>query len=72
MVVKGSCARQARSNKNFPHIQQEKFEDTKVYSEAVNRRTDKIMVKGKEKPKGQTTINKTLHRKLKIEKHKPH
>jgi hypothetical protein len=34
----------------------------------IIRRTDKIMAKGK----GQTTISKTIHRKLKIEKFEPH
>jgi len=42
----------------------------KVQSEYANtRRTEKI--KGK-KTKGQTTIYKTQHRKLKIEKDQPH
>jgi len=45
----------------------EKFEDAKGFSEAENhRRTDNTIVKGK-RTKGQTTIYKTLHRKLKIE-----
>jgi len=39
-------------------------------SESVNqRRTDNTMIKRK---RGQTTIYKTLHRKLKIEQHVPH
>jgi hypothetical protein len=37
-------------------------------SEAVNRRTDNTMDKRK-RTKGQTTIFRTLHRKLKIEQH---
>jgi hypothetical protein len=37
-------------------------------SEAINRRTDNTMDKRK-KAKGQTTICKTLHSKLKIEQH---
>jgi hypothetical protein len=41
-------------------------------AESVNlRRTDNIMAKRK-LTKGQTTIYKTLHRKLKTEQHKPH
>jgi len=35
-------------------------------SESVNRRTDNTMAKRK-RTKGQTTIYKTLHKKLKIE-----
>ena len=46
---------------------QEKNEDTK---KAI-RRTDNTMAKRK-RTKGQTTIYETLHRKLKIEQHKPH
>jgi len=47
---------------------QEEFGDTKKgKSESVNRSwTDNTMVKGK-RTKGQTTIYKTLHKKLKIE-----
>jgi len=42
-----------------------------VQSESVNqRRTDQTTKWPKEK--GQTTIYKTLHRKLKIEQHEPH
>jgi hypothetical protein len=45
----------------------EECEDTKGVSESVNRRkTDNGMTKRK-RTKGQTTIYKTLHRKLKIE-----
>jgi len=44
----------------------------KGQSEAVNqRRTDNTMTKGKSK-QANTTKNKTLHRKLKIEQHEPH
>jgi hypothetical protein len=41
-----------------------RFENTKgvIRREAVNRRTDNTIAKRKRK-KGQTTINKTLHRK---------
>ena len=40
--------------------------------ESVNqRRTDNTMANRK-RTKGKTTIYKTLHRKLKIEKHEPH
>jgi hypothetical protein len=43
----------------------------KGYSEAINRRrTDNTMIKRK-RTKGQTTIYKTLHRKLTTEKHEP-
>ena len=41
------------------------FEDTKG-AESVNRKTENTMAKRKMR-KGQTTIYKTLHRKLKIE-----
>jgi hypothetical protein len=37
----------------------------------AKRRTDNTMAKSKRR-KGQTTIYKTLHRKLKIEQHEPH
>jgi hypothetical protein len=44
----------------------------KVQSQSINRRrTDNTMAKGKT-TKGQTTIYKTLHRKLKVEHHEPH
>jgi hypothetical protein len=39
--------------------------------EVVNRRTDNTMAKGK-RTKGQTTIYRALHRKLKIKQHEPH
>jgi hypothetical protein len=39
--------------------------------EAINRRTDNTIAKRK-KTKGQTTIYKTLYRKLKIDQHEPH
>ena len=44
---------------------------SKGLSEDVNRRTDNTITKSK-RTKGQTTINKTLYRKLKIEQHEPH
>ena len=40
-------------------------------SESVNQRTDTTIAKRK-RTKGQTTIFKTLHIKLKIEYHEPH
>jgi hypothetical protein len=40
----------------------------KMLSEAVNRRTDNAMVKGKRT----NMIYKTLHRKLRIEQHESH
>jgi len=40
----------------------------KEQSETVNQRTDNTMVKRK-RTKGQTTIYKTLHRKLKTKLH---
>jgi hypothetical protein len=40
-------------------------------SEAINRRTENTMTK-KKRTKRNTTIYKTLHRKLKIEQHEPH
>jgi len=44
----------------------------KVQSQSISqRRTDNTMAKGKT-TKGQTTIYKTLHRKLKVEHHEPH
>jgi len=50
----------------------ETFEDTKgVIIVRKPKRTDKTMSKRK-MIKGQTTIYKTLHRKLKIEQHEPH
>jgi hypothetical protein len=49
-----------------------KFEDTKgVIRRRNRRRTDNIRAKRKSS-KGQTTIYKTLHGKLKIDKHEPH
>ena len=41
----------------------------KRYQEAVIRRTDNQRKKNKKKP---TTVDKALHRKLKIEKQEPH
>jgi hypothetical protein len=38
---------------------------------AKGRRTDNTMAKGR-RTNGQTTIQKTPHRKLKIEQHEPH
>jgi len=43
-------------------------DNTMVY----RRGTDNTMDKRKKKIKGQTSIYKTLHRKLKIEQHEPH
>ena len=43
----------------------------KGQSESINRRTDNTMAK-KKGTKGQTTIYKAPHRKLKIEQRKPH
>jgi hypothetical protein len=45
-------------------MRQAKFEDNKE----VIRRTDNTMTE-KKRTKGQTTTNKTLHRKLKIEQY---
>jgi hypothetical protein len=51
---------------------EEKFEEPKGYSKAINpRNTDNTMAKRKG-TKGQTMIYKTLHRKLRIERHEPH
>jgi hypothetical protein len=51
-------------------LNEEEFEDT--VKESVNRRrTDNTMAK-RERTKEQTTINKTLHRKLEIDQHEPH
>ena len=48
------------------------FEDTNGQSESVYRReANNTMAKGK-RTKGQTTIFKTLHRKLKIKQHERH
>ena len=44
---------------------------SKGQSESVDRRTDNTMVK-RTRTKGQTTIYKILHRKLKIEQHEPY
>ena len=50
---------------------EEKFEEPKDYSKAINpRNTDNTMAKRK-RTKGQTMIYKTLHRKLRIERHEP-
>ena len=50
---------------------EEKFEYTKGKSEAINRRrTDNAIPKIK-RTKGQTTIYKIQHRKLKIEEYEP-
>jgi len=46
------------------------LEDTRE-SEDVNQRTDNTMATKRKKTKGQTTIYKTLHRKLKIDQHEP-
>jgi len=47
------------STSEIPSLTQEEFEDTKGYSESVNRRrTDNTMAKRKS-TKGQTTIYKT-------------
>jgi hypothetical protein len=52
------------------HIQKEKIPNE--WPEATNwRRTDNTMTKTK-KTKRQTTIDKTLHRKLENEQHDPH
>ena len=52
---------------------QHMFEDTTgVIKSRTRRRTDNTMAKRKKKKKGQTTIWKTLCRKLKIEQHKTH
>ena len=50
---------------------QEKFEDTKGESEAVNRRTDNTTAK-RNREKRQTMSYKILHRKLKIEQQESH
>jgi hypothetical protein len=52
-------------------LMEEKFEYTKDKSEAINRRrTDNALQKIK-RTKGQTTIYKIQHRKLKIEEYEP-
>jgi hypothetical protein len=52
-------------------LMEEKFEYTKGKSEAIiRRRTDNAMPKIK-RTKGQTTIYKIQHRKLKIEEYEP-
>ena len=43
------------------------FEDTKGYSESVNRRMTKNTMAKRKSTKGQTSIYKTAHRKPKIE-----
>ena len=54
----------------------EKFEDTKVVIRSVNQKrkdnamTERFVLKGQQE--GQTTIYKTLHRKLKVEQPEPH
>ena len=48
-----------------------KWKIPKWYSESVNRKTDNTMTERK-RTKGQTTIYKTLDRKLQIEQHEPH
>ena len=47
------------------------FEDTRE-SEDVNQRKDNTMTTKRQQTKGQTTIYKTLHIKLKIDQHEPH
>jgi hypothetical protein len=49
----------------------EKLKDTKAVIRSVIRRTENIMAKRK-RAKRQTTIYKTLQRKLMIEQHEPH
>jgi len=53
--------------KNF--VDREKFEDTKG---VFRSRNSKDRQHNGKKKKGQTTIYKTLHSKLKIEQHEPH
>ena len=60
-----ACLRMAMS---ILYIYWEEFEENKGVAKCVNRRTDNAMVKRKRKT-GQTTIYKTIHRKLKIEQH---
>jgi hypothetical protein len=51
---------------------EERFEDTKGASRSNKpRRTDSTMT-GRKRTKVQTTIYKTLQRKLKIRQHEPH
>ena len=47
------------------------LEDTSE-SEYVNQRKDNTMTTKRQQTKGQTTIYKTLHIKLKIDQHEPH
>ena len=48
------------------------FEDTKGVIRKHNRRRTYNTMGKRKRTKGQTTIYKTLHIKLKIEHHKPH
>ena len=57
----------------FILFQQEKFEDTKGVIRSRKSQKKHTTQWSKEKStKGQTTIYKTLHRKLKIEQHELH
>jgi hypothetical protein len=51
---------------------EEKFEDTKGVNRSRKWKDGQYNDRKEEKKKGQTTIYKKLHRKLKIEQHKPH
>ena len=53
------------------HIRIEKFKDTKVVIRGRNAKTGRQCNGQKKKDKEQTMIYKTLHRKLKIDQHKP-
>jgi hypothetical protein len=58
----------AKRQKNRQHNGQKTEEQTTQWPK--DRRTDNTMAKRK-RTKGQTTIYKTLHRKLKIEQYEP-
>ena len=51
---------------------QEKIEDTKVVIRSCKTKKDRQHNGQRKRTKEQTTIYKTLHRKLKIEQHEPH
>jgi len=53
-------------------VMQEEFEDTKEVIRIRNRRKTYNTMTKRKRTKRQTTIYKTLHRKLKIEQHEHH
>jgi hypothetical protein len=66
-----------KKNSHFPseikvNINEKRFEDTKVVISRRKSKKDRQHNGQKNKTKGQTTIYKSLHRKLKIKQHESH